>query len=63
MRPALHVVALNRLRRDPRTQEYVSRRTSEGKSKKEAMRCSERYIARETYRAILLAAGARVLPG
>lgn len=50
---ALHVVALNRLRRDPRTQEYVARRTSEGKSKKEAMRCLKRYIARETYRAIL----------
>lgn len=58
---ALHVVALNRLRRDPRTQEeYVSRRSSEGKSKKEAMRCLKRYIARETYRAILLDAGARI---
>ena len=43
----------NCLRRDPRTQEYVARRTSEGKSKKEAMRCLKRYIARETYRAIL----------
>jgi transposase len=60
---ALHVVALNRLRRDPRTQEYVSRRSSEGKSKKEAMRCLKRYIARETYRALLLDAGARVSPG
>jgi transposase len=57
---ALHVVALNRLRRDPRTQEYLARRTSEGKSKKEAMRCLKRYIAREAYRAILLDAGARV---
>jgi transposase len=36
---ALHVVALNRLRRDPRTGEYVARRTADGKSKKEAMRC------------------------
>ncbi len=60
---ALHVVALNRMRRDPRTQEYVARRTAEGKSKKEAMRCLKRYIARETYRAILLDAGARVPPG
>ena len=60
---ALHVVALNRMRRDPRTQGYVARRTAEGKSKKEAMRCLKRYIARETYRAILLDAGARVPPG
>jgi transposase len=60
---ALHVVALNRMRRDPRTQEYVARRTAEGKSKREAMRCLKRYIARETYRAILLDAGVRVPPG
>jgi transposase len=60
---ALHVVALNRLRRDPRTQDYVARRTAEGKTKKEALRCLKRYIARETYRAILLDAGARVPPG
>lgn len=59
---ALHVVALNRLRRDPRTQEYLARRTSEGKSKKEALRCLKRYIARETYRAILLDADTRVPP-
>lgn len=60
---ALHVVALNRLRRDPRTQRYVARRTSEGKSKREAMRCLKRYIARETYRAVLLDAAARIPPG
>jgi hypothetical protein len=52
-RALLHVVALNRLRRDPQTQEHLVRRTSEGKSKKEAMRCPKRYIARQTYRAIL----------
>ena len=34
---ALYVVALNRLRRGPQTRQYVARRTSEGKSKKEAM--------------------------
>jgi transposase len=57
------VVALNRLRRDPRTQRYVARRTAEGKTKKEAMRCLKRYIARETYRAVLLDAGAQPSPG
>jgi len=60
---ALHVVALNRLRRDPRTQAYLARRTAEGKSKKEAMRCLKRYIAREAYRAILLDARSHVPPG
>ena len=60
---ALHVVALNRLRRDPRTQEYLARRTAEGKSKKEALRCLKRYIARETYRAVLLDVGAGRPPG
>ena len=35
---ALHVVVLNRLRRDERTRAYAARRTAEGKSKKEAMR-------------------------
>ena len=50
---ALHVVALNRMRRDPRTQVYVARKTAEGKSKKETMRCLKRYITRETYRAVL----------
>jgi transposase len=60
---ALHMVALNRLRRDPRTQQYVARRTAEGKTKKEAMRCLKRYIARETYRAVLLDAGTRLTPG
>jgi transposase len=60
---ALHVVALNRLRRDERTRAYVARRTAEGKSKREAMRCLKRYIARETYRAILLDSEFRVPPG
>lgn len=58
-----HVAALNRLRRDPRSQEYLARRTAEGKSKKEAMRCLKRYIARGTYRVILRGAGARAPPG
>jgi hypothetical protein len=43
--------------------EIRCRKTAEGKSKKEAMRWLKRYIARETYRAILLDAGARILPG
>jgi hypothetical protein len=34
---------------DPRTTEYIDRRTKEGLSKKEAERCLKRYIAREVY--------------
>jgi len=50
---ALYVVGLNRMRRDPRTQAYVARRTEEGKSKREIMRCLKRYIAREIYRVLI----------
>lgn len=31
------------------TRDYVARRTSEGKTKTEIMRCLKRYIARETF--------------
>ncbi len=51
---ALYVVALNRMRRDLRTRTYVARRTTEGKSKREIIRCLKRYIAREVYRALVV---------
>ena len=38
------------MRHDGRTREYLARRTAEGKSKREIMRCLKRYIAREIYR-------------
>ena len=41
------------MRSDPRTQNYVARRTAEGKSAKEIHRCLRRYIARELYPIIL----------
>jgi hypothetical protein len=31
------------------TKDYVARRTAEGKTKTEILRCLKRYIARETY--------------
>lgn len=46
---ALYRVVLSRLRWDPRTHAYVERRTKDGKSKKEIIRCLKRYIAREIY--------------
>jgi transposase len=44
------VIAVCRMSRDERTRAYVARRTAEGKSKKEIIRCLKRYIAREIYR-------------
>jgi hypothetical protein len=49
------------MRRDPRTQEYVARRTAEGKSKREIIRCLKRYVARETYRVLVSCVGCSVL--
>ncbi|MPZ88959.1 MAG: transposase [Nitriliruptorales bacterium] len=49
---ALWRIAMVRMSSDPRTRDYVERRTTEGKTKKEIMRCLKRYIAREVFRAI-----------
>ena len=46
---ALHMIAVCRLRYCPRTRAYAARRTTEGKTQKEIMRCLKRYIAREAY--------------
>jgi transposase len=47
---ALYVIAVCRMSRDERTRTYVAKRTAEGKTKKEIIRCLKRYIAREIYR-------------
>ena len=39
---------------DPRTRQYVIRRTGQGLSKKEIIRCLKRHIAREIYRLLRL---------
>ena len=49
---ALHVLALGRMSWDERTREYVARRTAEGKSRREILRCLKRYVAREVYRVL-----------
>src|SRR5215217_3566693 len=59
---ALYMICLARMRRDRRTKEkYVARRTAEGKSKGEIIRCLKRYIAREAY-GVLISCGARTSP-
>jgi len=46
---ALHRVAVVRMRAHEPTLRYVSRRTAEGKSKAEIIRCLKRFIAREIF--------------
>jgi transposase len=48
----LHLIAVCRLRYCARTRAYTQRRTAEGKTKPEIMRCLKRYIAREAYNAL-----------
>jgi transposase len=45
----LYMIAIVRLRYCQRTRDYATRRTAEGRSKKEIIRCLKRYIAREIY--------------
>lgn len=52
---AIHVIANTRIRSDPTTQTYVTRRTTEGKTPREIRRCSKRYIARQLYRTLTTA--------
>jgi transposase len=46
---ALWRIVMVRMVSDPDTRDYVERRTKEGKSKREIMRCLKRYVARELY--------------
>jgi transposase len=59
---ALHMVCVVRMGSDRRTRSYVARRSAEGKSKWEIMRCLKRYIAREVYRVLLSSATSRLSP-
>jgi transposase len=47
---ALHVVVLTRLRTDPATRAYATRRRAQGKTNREIRRCLVRYVARQLYR-------------
>jgi transposase len=46
---ALYRIVVARLRHDQQTKDYLARRLREGKSKKEAIRCLKRYVAREVF--------------
>jgi transposase len=50
---ALYTIVIARLRWDTRTRSYVERRVTEGKTRREAIRCLKRYVAREIYQVLL----------
>lgn len=49
---ALHTAVLARAKVHPPTKTYITRRVSEGKTKREAMRCLKRYYARHLFRVL-----------
>jgi transposase len=49
---ALHLVIIGRLKNHPETQAYLRRRLAQGKTKKEAIRCLKRHLARAIYRTL-----------
>lgn len=50
---ALHRAVITRMHWHEPTKIYVARRTAEGKTKPEIMRCPKRYLARQVYRCLV----------
>ena len=46
---ALHIIAIGRLRSDPKTKAYAAKRVAEGHLKLDAIRAVKRYIARKVF--------------
>ena len=49
---ALWHIVFTRMVNDPRTHHYIERRMKDGRTKKEAIRCLKRYVAREVFAAL-----------
>jgi transposase len=49
---ALHIIAITRARVDPATKTYLQRKQAEGKSRREAIRCLKRHLARHFHRVL-----------
>jgi transposase len=47
---AIHIIALSRARTDPETRVYLDRKHAEGKTKRDAIRCLKRHLARRIWR-------------
>ncbi|GAA2570717.1 MULTISPECIES: transposase [Streptomyces] len=56
-----HRIVFARLSLDPRTQAYCERRTQEGKTRRETIRCLGRYAAREVFNLVRTVSGAPLL--
>ena len=52
----MHPICVVRMRIDGCIRAYLARRASEGKSKREIMRCLKRYMAQEVYRVLVTSA-------
>ena len=52
---AIHIIALSRARTDPETRLYLDRKHAEGKTKREAIRCLKRHLARRIWRLLYAA--------
>jgi transposase len=59
---ALHIIAITRARHDPDTRAYLERKEAEGKTKKGALRCLKRHLARRFHRLLSPSAQARPQP-
>ena len=49
---ALHQAVVIRAKTHPKTRTYIDRRVAEGKTRREAIRCAKRYLARHLYRTL-----------
>ena len=49
---ALWHIVFTRMVNDPSTKHYIERRMKDGRTKKEAVRCLKRYVAREVFAAL-----------
>ena len=54
----IHIIALSRIRHDPRTALYIAKQRQQGKTQREAMRCLKRHVVRRLYRVLTDPAGA-----
>jgi transposase len=51
---ALHIIAITRAQRDPATKQYLARKEAEGKTRKGALRCLKRHLARRFHHLLAL---------
>ena len=59
---ALHRLAVTKGRLDPDTAAYLARKQAQGKSRREALRCLKRHLARRIWRLLQAATGRDAAP-